>query len=371
MKGISVIVTFYKGLSSLELCLSILKKSLEKEDCWEIIVANDNPSEQIDFVTQKYNARLLTMPYNLGYAGACNRAAAVSLYDTLLFIDCDIYPSGNWLEHMKKTFSEIREEGCVSATIYEADTGNLFGYGMGIYEVDILLFLRHGIPTGFCLEDRDVPIVSSGCMMISRKLYLDIGGQDELCMNIHCDVDLAFRMRLKGYRNRMCAKAKVFHRGQISGPIRTIPFRQDVKAYLYKKWGAELGKLCNIKSIMEQLWSYFNAQRIKGKNVIVISLSNSLYRHDYIDMMSAYFDLHILQFHDIKNITGSSHILLQEAVHWDICRSNVPIVYFADDYRILHNNYYWFINRPQLPDLIADKNGNLMYAADYWESVNN
>ena len=57
---------------------------------------------------------------------------------------------------MKKTYADIGEKGCVSATIYETDSGNLFGYGMGIYEIDILLFLRHGKPSAFSQKDHDV-----------------------------------------------------------------------------------------------------------------------------------------------------------------------------------------------------------------------
>lgn len=165
----------------------------------------------------------------------------------------------------EKTYADIGEKGCVSATIYETDSGNLFGYGMGIYEIDILLFLRHGKPSAFSQKDHDVPLVSSGCMMMNHNLYQELGGQDEMCMNIHCDVDLAFRVRKAGYTNRMCANAKVFHRGQISGPIRTVPFRQDVKAYLFKKWGDELYQLCNAENYLKELWMEANYKKYRKK----------------------------------------------------------------------------------------------------------
>ena len=114
-------------------------------------------------------------------------------------------------------------------------------------------------------------------MMMNHNLYQELGGQDEMCMNIHCDVDLAFRVRKAGYTNRMCANAKVFHRGQISGPIRTVPFRQDVKAYLFKKWGDELYQLCNAENYLKELWMEANYKKISQKSVIVVSFSNSLY----------------------------------------------------------------------------------------------
>lgn len=203
--------------------------------------------------------------------------------------------------------------------------------------------------------------------MMNRNLYQELGGQDEMCMNIHCDVDLAFRVRKAGYTNRMCANAKVFHRGQISGPIRTVPFRQDVKAYLFKKWGDELYQLCNAENYLKELWMEANYKKISQKSVIVVSFSNSLYRDKYIKLFTQLFDISILQFLDIKNVTGATHIILQENVTWDICRLNIPIVYFADDYRLLLDNYYWFTNRNE-EDIIFDKNGNLMYGSDSLET---
>ena len=365
MQGTSIIITFYQGISSLELCLSLVSQSLVGEDTIEIIIANDNPNMNIEPIADKYHARLINMQRNMGYSGACNAAAHEAKYDTLVFMDCDIYPTAGWLEHMRKTYEDMNGNGCVSARILEADTGNLFGYGMGVYEVDILLFLRHGIPTEFSSRDRNVPIVSSGCMMVSRENYLNLGGLDEMCVNIHCDVDFSFRMLKNGFQNRMCANAKVYHRGQVSGPIRTVPFKQDVKAYLFQKWGNEMTALCQTTTFLREVWSYFDAEAFKNKNVIVISLSNSLYRDTYIHMLVEQFDMHILQIYDIKNVTGSDSIILQEALSWDICRLNIPILYFTDDYRNLLKNYYWFANREYKFDIIADKNGNLLNTADF------
>lgn len=369
MQGISTIITFYNGISSLKMCISLVQAAARNEKTYEIIVVNDNPTINIGSLEEEYPVKVLNMPKNKGYAAACNFAVQHALYDTLLFMDCDIYPMGDWLQNMKKTYTDINEKGCVSATIYETDTGNLFGYGMGIYEVDILLFLRHGKPSSFSQKDRDVPIVSSGCMMMNKNLYLELGGQDEMCMNIHCDVDLTFRVRKAGYTNRMCANAKVFHRGQISGPIRTVPFRQDVKAYLFQKWGDELHQVCNAEEYLKTLWIESYYKKFSCPNIIVVSFSNSLYRDKYIKLFTQLFDLSILQFLDIKNITGAAHIILQESITWDICRLNVPILYFVDDYRILQDNYYWFTNRNH-EDIILDKNGNLIYGSDSLKTSN-
>src|SRR5699024_10506057 len=148
--------------SSLEQCVSIVKTCLINEKNQEILIVNDNHEIRLDAIAEKYEVKLINMPRKMGYAGACNRAVPSAQYDTLLLKNCDIYPSEDWCEHMKNTYHDIDEKGCVSATIYATDTGNLFGYGMAVYKIDILLFLRHGIATQFSQKDRDFPIVSSG-----------------------------------------------------------------------------------------------------------------------------------------------------------------------------------------------------------------
>lgn len=102
MQGLSTIITFYNGLSSLKMCINLLQDALKAEDIYEIIVVNDNPTMNINFLEDEYSVQVLNMPENKGYAAACNYAVDHARYDTLLFMDCDIYPTGNWLQNMKK-----------------------------------------------------------------------------------------------------------------------------------------------------------------------------------------------------------------------------------------------------------------------------
>ena len=114
MQGLSTIITFYNGLSSLKMCINLLQDALKAEDIYEIIVVNDNPTMNINFLEDEYSVQVLNMPENKGYAAACNYAVDHARYDTLLFMDCDIYPTGNWLQNMKKTYADIGENGAVN-----------------------------------------------------------------------------------------------------------------------------------------------------------------------------------------------------------------------------------------------------------------
>lgn len=86
MQGLSTIITFYNGLSSLKMCINLLQDALKAEDIYEIIVVNDNPTMNINFLEDEYSVQVLNMPENKGYAAACNYAVDHARYDTLLFM---------------------------------------------------------------------------------------------------------------------------------------------------------------------------------------------------------------------------------------------------------------------------------------------
>lgn len=62
MQGLSTIITFYNGLSSLKMCINLLQDALKAEDIYEIIVVNDNPTMNINFLEDEYSVQVLNMP---------------------------------------------------------------------------------------------------------------------------------------------------------------------------------------------------------------------------------------------------------------------------------------------------------------------
>lgn len=62
MQGLSTIITFYNGLSSLKMCIKLLQDALKAEDIYEIIVVNDNPAMNINFLEDEYSVQVLNMP---------------------------------------------------------------------------------------------------------------------------------------------------------------------------------------------------------------------------------------------------------------------------------------------------------------------
>lgn len=242
--NISIIITFYSGINILKLCIQNIIENTDIGGNLEILIVNDNPnadlSSIVDLFSDVCDLSIYIMEKNSGYSAACNAGVKIAKYDYIVLMDCDIMPQKLWLNELIKTFEKQPNPGTVSSKIIEADSGKLFGYGIGVHGVDIIIYKRHGEMDSFSSVDRNFCMVSSGCLFMRKSLYLEIGGQDENFFNADNDLDLTYRIYLLGKTNTLCTKSIVYHRGHVSGNIRVLPFRQDSKAWLFKKWGDKL-----------------------------------------------------------------------------------------------------------------------------------
>ena len=363
--NISIIITFYNNKNILDACLSALNETLKYSQAKvEVIIVNDNPQANLSATVEKYKTffelKLVSMNRNSGYSAACNEGVKFSKYEFVLLMDCDIIPHDNWLDAMIKTMSDIDNNGCVSATIVDMLTNKIYGYGFGIYGVDSIHFFKNRELNVCPKEDMNFPILSSGCMLIPKQLYIDTGGQDPIYLNAFNDFDFTYKCFKRNYPNRISRNAVVFHRGHVAGNVRTN-FYTDSKAYFFRKFGSELDSIT--KQILLKI--YKNYSYLNNTSIIVVNFSNSLYRNIYINMFTDIHNLEILQNYDLKNV-GMSKIIINDYLTLDMCRLNIPILYFVDEYAVLEDNYFWFINRKGKRDIIIDRHANILEADTTW-----
>lgn len=354
---VSIIITFYQNVNMLSLCIEKIIQTVTNQ-YYEIIVVNDNPSIPLPFLIDRFGDRcdikVLKMNSNSGYSVACNFGVKNAKYDYIVLMDCDIMPQVGWLDKLIHTYQHANNPGAVSSKILDARTNKLFSFGIGIHGVDIILYKRDGIDDSFTKKDSEFYMVSSGCLLMQRDLYLQLGGQDETYYNADNDLDLTYRIHLLGKTNWVSAESVVYHRGHVSGNIRTRPFRQDSKAWFFKKWGTQIDT--KTISTLKALYKSFNVENI-GSSAILVMFSNSLFRYDYINAIAETLHITYVQQYDFKNPNVESSVFINDYLPWDICRTNIPIIYFTDSYQSLVNNYYWFCNRV-CNDVIFDKYGN-------------
>lgn len=199
---VSIIIPVYNQVHYTYACLvSILENTGEFD--YEIIIADDvstDATKEIDkFVTGLVIARNES---NQGFLKNCNNAAKKARGEYIFFLNNDTTVQKDWLPPLIRLLETDKSIGMVGSKLIYPD-GRLQEAG-GIIWSD-----GSGWNYGRCDDPnkpeynyvRDVDYISGAAIMLSRKLWEDIGGFDERYAPAYCeDSDLAFEVRKRGLR---------------------------------------------------------------------------------------------------------------------------------------------------------------------------
>lgn len=355
----SIIITFYQNVNMLLVCLQNLLLSLKDNHEVEVIIINDNPSISLEACLNGFDKDapilLANNTFNMGYSAACNKGAAFSKGSYLIFLDCDIVVTPNWLTELENTMTLSENCGAVASTILDMANNQIVYAGMFLYCADTIKPFQGGyLENPYILNDHMCEILTSGCMMLSKEKFNSVGGFDEKLYNSCCDLDLSMKLNTHSWHNYISSKSIVYHRGNVSGEIRFASHTQ-ARTHFFMTWG----NTQNQERGIEALRTLYEYASVEEGEYLVIDMSASLYSTNYID---CFMELHHISKIDVYklHVSALSHsIFLSDYLSWDICSLRIPILYFTDDYRNILGNRLWFQNRANHHDFIVDKNGNV------------
>ena len=356
---ISIIITYYTGLNILYSNLSLLLQT--NLDNVEIIIVNDNPKVKLTLnmwpASDTVPMRILTMPCNGGYAAACNYGVENARGELLIFMDSDILVGNNWLSPLLHTYYTTSDCGAVSTTILNLNKKQVVHWGLGMIEgFEVIKPFRDGnLPPSFQHGVYAFNMASSGCILIPKNVFQNLGGFDEQFYNGFCDLDLTYRITRNSYKCMYCSDAIVYHRGKISGTTR-LAAEDDTRALFIKKWKNSLPN--DGMTILPHLYKA-NINETTSSSYIVINFSRSLLAKEYHSVLLGCLNASLADYYEFKN-QASSFITLEDFLPWGLCGLDIAIIYYADALANITNNLHWFSHRVGKGDIIADKNGNLL-----------
>ena len=152
--------------------------------------------------------RIVHSGVNLGYTGAVNLAAREASGEWLFLLNPDAVADRDCLKHLVEAVEDV-DVGIVGAQVLLPDgrvnagenpiniAGISWSGGYGAQR-------EHG-------PARDTAAVSGAALMVRREAFLNIGGLCPYFFMYVDDTDLAWRMRLAGWRVRYCPEAVVVH----------------------------------------------------------------------------------------------------------------------------------------------------------------
>lgn len=216
---VSVIVVNYRGADDTITCLRALRDELDyPADRLQVIcVDNASGDGSAERIRQVPGVEVVESPANLGFAGGCNVGASHAKGTVLAFLNNDARPHRDWVSAAVDVLRQEPTVAAVASKVLDWDgthidfvDGGLTWFGMG--------YKRHaGQPdTGEHDVSKDVLFATGSAMFVRTDVYKQLGGFDERFFMFYEDVDLGWRLNLRGWRVRYEPRSLTFHRHHAS-----------------------------------------------------------------------------------------------------------------------------------------------------------
>ncbi len=212
--AVTVVVVNYNGGDYLGGCLASLARQTFT-DFETIVIDNASSDDSLSRIReQPARTTILRQDSNLGFAGGNNVGARVGRGRWLALLNPDAEAAPDWLAAMMRAVERRpthRMIACLQISLHEPD--KLDGAG------DCYLAYGYAWRGGFGHSLLDAPgpgecfAQCGAAALYPRDLFLEAGGFDERYFCYHEDVDIAFRLRLRGERCQFVPDAVVRHAG--------------------------------------------------------------------------------------------------------------------------------------------------------------
>jgi len=185
---------------------------------WEAVVWDNGSTDgAVDRLRPPPGVRVVRSPDNLGFAAANNRAAELSESRWIAGLNPDAFPEPDWLEQLVATGERHGAEAVASLQLDDGDPRVLDGAGDSMSIFGIGWRGGYGFPVATApTEEAEVFSPCGAAALYRRDVWRALGGFDERFFAYFEDVDLGFRIRLRGGRTVFSPRAVVRHVGSAS-----------------------------------------------------------------------------------------------------------------------------------------------------------
>lgn len=248
MKRVAIVILNWNGRKMLaEYLPSVLDYSRADADIY--VADNASTDDSVDFLQQHYasEVKLIRLEKNWGFAEGYNRALAEIDAEYFVLLNSDVEVTHHWLTPLIEFMDSHEEVAACQPKLLSLTDKDFFEYaGASGGFID-----RYGYP--FCrgrifdtLEEdngqydyrQEIFWATGACLFIRAKDYADVGGLDARFFAHNEEIDLCWRLRLRGRKIYCIPESVVYHLGggslPKSNPMKTfLNFRNNL-TMLYK-----------------------------------------------------------------------------------------------------------------------------------------
>jgi GT2 family glycosyltransferase len=221
---VSVVIVNYRGAEHTITCLRALREELDypAEQLELICVDNGSGDDSVTRIRAAVpDAKVIDAGANLGFAGGCNLGAKSATGAVLALLNNDARPDRNWARAAVAVLRADPTVAAVASKVLDWDgervdfvDAGLTWFGMG--------YKRHaGTPIERLRQEdhlvaRDVLFATGSAMFVRAEVFAELGGFDERFFMFYEDVDLGWRLNLRGWRVRYEPTSIAYHRHHAS-----------------------------------------------------------------------------------------------------------------------------------------------------------
>ena len=214
---VSVVIVTHQSGVTLKRCLEALRA--QGAGGFETILCDNVSADGAPQAAAAADPGLILIEQgaNLGFAAGNNRAAARALGRWLVLLNPDAYAEPGFIAALLAAAADFPGVRCFTARQRMAgDPARLDGLGDALTGIGFPFRGGYGAPDPGPMEPCEVFSPCGAAMMIDRALFLELGGFDERFFCYCEDVDLGYRLRLRGERVVLAPRAIVAHEGSVS-----------------------------------------------------------------------------------------------------------------------------------------------------------
>jgi GT2 family glycosyltransferase len=206
--SVSAIIVTYKQIELTLAALASLERQTVAVD--QVIVVDNDPARSAAAPLRAVHPELVILEEdNIGYAPACNRAAAVATGDWLFFLNPDAEAAPDCLEQLLAAADRHPQSGIVTPQVLLPD-GRINAGENEIHLTGIAWCGGYGHPPEDGPE-RPVFITTGAAMLVRRDLYEQLDGYCDEFFLFYEDPDLCWRAWLAGSEVWYVPRALVRH----------------------------------------------------------------------------------------------------------------------------------------------------------------
>jgi N-acetylglucosaminyl-diphospho-decaprenol L-rhamnosyltransferase len=222
----------------------------------ELIVVDNGLDRSVVARLHSAPVRVLTMPRNVGFGAAINKAAEVAGGEGLVVLNDDLVPEPGFIDRLTEPL-QARTEMAAGVLLQHDRPDTIETAGI---ELDAALgpydYLQNE-PVSHLDQNPPPPLgPSGGAAAYRRDVFEEAGGFDEGLFAYYEDVDLAIRLRAAGARCALAPGARAVH-----SVSRTLGYHSVEKAvlvgygrgYLLRKYGVLSRPLLGLRTIAVEL----------------------------------------------------------------------------------------------------------------------